>query len=686
MQQEAVAGWIRLDFEQARAKHLLFKSRLRAILYGLDVDEAPVVSHHECSVGKWIYGHALESYAHIPKVHQLERVHKELHAVAAKLVALYKEGKVLEARTGLEEMEFIADDLIGILSVVEDQVQHSAIAIPDNQNTSDALAINLQEFQELHRLNKELDGRIRKQSQELTQANERFELVAKATHDAVWDWNLVTNEIWWNEGFRALFGYSEEEIEPTIDSWYNRVHPDDKDRVVGGIHVVIDAGGKNWSDEYRFRRKDGSYATVLDRGYALHDESGKPYRMLGSMQDISERRKQEEEIQAQHELIRTMAENATSTLFMMNAKGYCTFMNKAGEKMFGYSQEEIRSKPLHYLIHHHRPDGSPYPMEECPLDRALPENFDVRAHKDHFFRKDGTSLQVSCAASPIFEGSVPVATVIEVRDITLEIEAEQALRRSAQELEQLVEERTRELRQVNEQLIQFSYSASHDLQEPLRKISFFTEKLLTNLDADLSEENTRIAGRIVDTTKRMRTLIDDLLNYSNATLGAIGFTEVGLNQTVESVLSDIEASVIEKGASIQFEGLPTVKGDQRQLRQLFQNLISNALKYQKVGVVPEVVIASQVVDGNTIEANIPAEFKRNKYYLVQVQDNGIGFDPDDAERIFKLFQRLHGKAEYDGTGVGLAIVQKVVENHEGYIWAESEPGVGATFKMLLPVA
>jgi PAS domain S-box-containing protein len=431
------------------------------------------------------------------------------------------------------------------------------------------------------------------------------------------------------------------------------------------------------------KRKDGLIypVEVNMNGVTLN---GIPH-MFAVARNITARKEQEEAIEAQNVLIRTITDNATSTLFMMNAKGYCTFMNTAGEKMFGYSQEEIRSKPLHYLIHHHRPDGSLYPMEECPLDRALPDNFDVRAHRDLFFRKDGSSFPITCAASPIFENGVPVATVIEVRDISLEVEAEQALRRSAAELEELVEERTKELLHVNDQLQQFTYAASHDLQEPLRKISFFLERLMTNLGTDLNADNKVIADRIRQTTERMRTLINDLLTYSHTTLGSTGFQPVQLSSVVKDVLDDMEATLIEKGASVIVDELPTVQGDQRQLRQLFQNLVSNAVKYRKKDRQPEVLLSAKTVDGNFIEASLPFETRSERFYLISVKDNGIGFDPDDAERIFRLFQRLHGKAEYEGTGVGLAIVQKVVENHQGYIWAESEPGEGAKFNVLLPI-
>jgi light-regulated signal transduction histidine kinase (bacteriophytochrome) len=251
-------------------------------------------------------------------------------------------------------------------------------------------------------------------------------------------------------------------------------------------------------------------------------------------------------------------------------------------------------------------------------------------------------------------------------------------------LEYKVEERTRELKRVNEQLKQFTYAASHDLQEPLRKISYFIGRLVNNLGPTLSEDNKMITERIQLTTGRMRMLIDDLLNYSNATTGLTAFGDVDLDEIVKDVLDDMEATLLQKGAAVYVQDLPTVKGDQRQLRQLFQNLISNALKYHKMTEAPNVKITWTQVIGADVDANIPPAFRGGVFYQLLVEDNGIGFDPENAERIFKLFQRLHGRAEYEGTGVGLAIVQKVVENHMGFIWAESTPGEGTVFKVLLP--
>lgn len=178
----------------------------------------------------------------------------------------------------------------------------------------------------------------------------------------------------------------------------------------------------------------------------------------GIVVDITAGKEADLALQAQNKLIKTITDNATSALFLMNDKGYCTFINPAGEAMFGYSAEEIGSKPLHYLIHHHYPDGNPYPMEDCPLDRALPQNFEMRAHEDLFFRKDGTTVPVLCAASPIFENGVPVATVIEVRDISQQKNAEALLLRQAERLQLL-------------NSIGSSISENLNLQEILQKVT-----------------------------------------------------------------------------------------------------------------------------------------------------------------------------------------------------------------------
>ncbi|HYH16114.1 MAG TPA: ATP-binding protein, partial [Flavisolibacter sp.] len=272
-------------------------------------------------------------------------------------------------------------------------------------------------------------------------------------------------------------------------------------------------------------------------------------------------------------------------------------------------------------------------------------------------------------------------------------------KKAAELLEQKVEERTRELEQANEALVksnqelarsntnleEFAHAASHDMKEPIRKVLTFSDRLRRSLEPRMSETEKQLFDRVESSTQRMGLLVDDLLEFSHISERPLEKEEVNLKTKLERVLSDLELQIEEKGATVKVGHLPVVKGYRRQLQQLFQNLLGNALKYSKPGDAPVITLSSQKVVGKDVADKILPEQWEQCFYLIEVQDNGIGFEQEYAERIFRMFQRLHGKAEYPGTGVGLSIARKVVENHSGYIWAESKPGEGATFKVLLPV-
>ncbi|RYE38725.1 MAG: PAS domain-containing sensor histidine kinase, partial [Sphingobacteriales bacterium] len=278
------------------------------------------------------------------------------------------------------------------------------------------------------------------------------------------------------------------------------------------------------------------------------------------------------------------------------------------------------------------------------------------------------------------EQEKPIRFIGSVLDITEKVTA-------IRKIEELVEERTKELAHANEtlqninkelqrsnqNLEEFAHAASHDLKEPVRKIHFFTHQLKVQLSTHLKEDQARAFNRIENATERMGNLIDDLLLYSHVSQRPHETERIDLNQKVKNVLEDLELDIEEKKAIIQVDTLPVVNGYRRQLQQLFQNLISNALKYSKADVAPRIEISTKKVTENG-----------KPYHLVAIKDNGIGFDPAYADKIFQMFTRLHGKSEYNGTGVGLSIVKKVVQNHHGFITVESSPGVGSTFSVLLP--
>ena len=255
------------------------------------------------------------------------------------------------------------------------------------------------------------------------------------------------------------------------------------------------------------------------------------------------------------------------------------------------------------------------------------------------------------------------------------------LRKSQLELEQTI----KALKLSNTNLEDFAHAASHDLKEPLRKIRTFTDRLKGTFEDKMTEGELALFRRIEVAAERMQLLVDDLLEFSHVSESPQKTETVNLNEKVERVLADLELPIEEKGAKIKMDALPTLKGNRRQLQQLFQNLISNALKYSKPGVVPDISIRYKVIRGEEAEVMVLQDHRDQMFHLIEIIDNGIGFEQEYAEQIFKMFQRLHGKSEYSGTGIGLPIARKVVENHNGYIWAKSEPGKGATFSVLLPV-
>jgi signal transduction histidine kinase len=315
-------------------------------------------------------------------------------------------------------------------------------------------------------------------------------------------------------------------------------------------------------------------------------------------------------------------------------------------------------------------------------DKNLPNNlfeYEFRVllndNKVRWVRSRGMTYQnESMEASKIFG---------VVQDITSQKEYEEKLNREVSQRTLELENKNRELLRSNENLEEFAHAASHDLKEPIRKIRFFTERLKDQLTDRLTEEEKQTFKRIDNASERMGALIDDLLLYSHISQRPMEMEEVDLNQKMNKVLEDLELDIQEKKAVVSIGTLPKVKGYRRQLQQLFQNLIGNALKYSKPGVVPHISVHASVV---TADASSNGQTAPDiKYHLIEVSDNGIGFDPAESERIFQMFQRLHGNAEYRGTGVGLSIVKKVIENHNGKIEAEGRPGKGASFKVYLPV-
>lgn len=274
--------------------------------------------------------------------------------------------------------------------------------------------------------------------------------------------------------------------------------------------------------------------------------------------------------------------------------------------------------------------------------------------------KDGSIYWVNTTIVPFSDEEGKPYEYVSIRyEITQRKQAEEQLRVYADRLEQ-----------SNRELQDFASIAAHDLQEPLRKIQTFGDRLNTRFGNDIPEDGRDYLERMLSSARRMRKLIDDLLMYSRVATQAKAFEKTDLNQVLEGVLSDLELRIEQKKAIIRHDPLPTVEADPSQMHQLFLNLIGNALKFHHKEIAPEVTVQAKV---------------QRDHCIISIRDNGIGFEEKYLEKIFTIFQRLHGKHEYEGTGVGLAVCRRILDRHGGSITASSTPGSGACFQMVLPL-
>jgi light-regulated signal transduction histidine kinase (bacteriophytochrome) len=255
---------------------------------------------------------------------------------------------------------------------------------------------------------------------------------------------------------------------------------------------------------------------------------------------------------------------------------------------------------------------------------------------------------------------------------------------SLKNLQRRLEEHVEELRSSNANLEQFAYVASHDLQEPLRKIKSFGNMLQGRYGQNLGAEGGDLINRMQSAANRMSILIEDLLTYSRVSVKPAQMKVLQTDKILEEALFDLERLIHQKAAVIKADKLAPVAGQATQIGQLFQNVLSNALKFSHPSRKPEIRISSEMVTGQAAPIAVARADAARLFQMIRIRDNGIGFEPGYKDRIFQIFQRLHNRSEYPGTGVGLSIVKKVVANHNGYIEADAIPGEGTTFTILLP--
>ncbi len=427
------------------------------------------------------------------------------------------------------------------------------------------------------------------------------------------------------------------------------------------IHRKCLAGEVEKADEDRFERADGSTHWLRWEVRPWYARSGEVGGIVIFSEDITARKKAEEALEESEERFRTLADAIPQLCWMADAQGWIFWYNKRWYDYTGANPKDMEGWGWQSV---HKPEALPRVIESWKASLATGEPFEMVFP---LRGSDGVFRPFLTRVLPLRDHDGKVVRWCGTNtDISEHTRLEERLQR-------MVQERTTELELRNKDLRDFTYVASHDLQEPLRKIRAFGDRLRVESGSCLNAKGLDSLTRMENAAERMQDLIDALLVYSGLSAGLETFQPVDLNQTMADVLEDIELRIESTQARFEVGELPTIEADAIQMRQLFENLFTNALKYHREGVPPVVrVIASP-----------PGE--SSSTCTITVEDNGIGFDERFLGKIFIPFQRLHGKKQFQGTGIGLTIVRSIVERHKGFIAARSQPGEGSVFSVTLPL-
>lgn len=483
----------------------------------------------------------------------------------------------------------------------------------------------------------------------------------------------------YNQAAETLWG---RKPEPGVDRWCGSY----KITTLDGVPLPHDScpmaeafkQGHAIQDEIYIHRSNGDRRHVIVYPQPLYNDNGEIIGASKVMIDITERKEADEALRKSEEKFRLLSTSIAQFIWTVDADGTLDYFNDALIRYSGHTAEEIRNGAFEAMLH---PEDREPTMQKWKHSFETGQEFNI----EHRLRnKDGEYRWHLCRA---LAQKNEKGEILQWVGTSTDIHDQKTFQKT---LETVVEERTNELKKanlelesMNKELASFAYISSHDLQEPLRKIHTFGSIIMSNEYNNLSESGKRNFSRMQLAAGRMTKLIQDLLTYSRSNAAEKTFEETDLNALLREVASDFADSINDKNGVLSIGQMPTINAIPFQIRQLFNNLVSNALKFTKENVPPAITILSETVSGSTID-NVNAVPGKN-YLHIWVADNGIGFSPQYASRIFEVFQRLHGKGEYEGTGIGLAICMKIAENHKAILNASSNPGEGAVFNIYFPL-
>lgn len=522
----------------------------------------------------------------------------------------------------------------------------------------------------------------RRQADEALRLSEkRLQRAQEIAHLGSWELDLVNNKLSWSDEVYRIFGLTPQEFEPSYEAFLEWVHPDDRKAVDEAYSDSLAANRDYYEIEHRVMRwTSNEIRYVHEKCEHIRDEDGRIIRSIGMVHDITERKYFEEALLAAKQEWERTFDSVPDLIAILDSQYRVKRANRAMAEVLGVTPKECIGRHCFTCVH-----GASGPPESCPHTMTMADGKQhvAEVHEERF---KGDFLVTT---TPLFnEKGILTGSVHVARDITERKRAEDEVKKLNAELNKSViqlRERTKELAaskleleqlvsklaRSNHALEQFAYVASHDLQEPLRMVSGFMNLLNQRYQDQLDDKAQQYITYAVDGTQRMNQLINDLLMFSRVRGDTWEPVAIDMNDVFDQTMANLQVLVTETKARVTREKLPVVLGESSQLSQLFQNLLVNAIKFRRQDVSPEVHVKAQRLGAT---------------WLFSVRDNGIGIAPEHCERIFQIFQRLHNRQQYEGTGIGLAVCKRIVEFHGGRLRVESLPGKGSTFLFDLSAA
>lgn len=503
---------------------------------------------------------------------------------------------------------------------------------------------------------------------------ERLNIVINASELGIWEYNLKTKQNIVSQRCNEIFGVVDEDNTEQVEP-ASHFHPDDQILREKAIEESFRTGVLHY--EGRIVWPDKSIHWVETKGKVFYNSQNEPERVIGTMRDITEEKKFQNLLLEREQKFRLLADSMAQHIWTSDPNGILNYFNKWVFEYSGLSLEQLHENGWFQIVH---PDDKDKNIKEWMHSIKTGKDYLL----EHRFRKyDGEYRWHLSRAQPQKDkhGNITmwVGTSTDIQDQKM----------FTNELEKQVFERTRELNQnnldlekMNKELQAFAYISSHDLQEPLRKIQTFASQIIEKEYQNLTESGKDKFQRMQKAANRMQHLIQDLLAYSRTSTEERNFESAHLKNIIELVKEDLNEELLQKNATVEIGKMCEVKVIPFQFRQLIYNLVSNSLKFAMQERAPHIKIKCEIAKGSKF--NLEGLSKEIEFCHISISDNGIGFNQEYNEKIFDVFSRLHGKEKYHGTGIGLAIVKKIVENHNGFISAKGELNEGATFDIYIP--